>query len=99
MNRASVAAGVPPAVEGGRLAPRNLSWFKVREHGACANAASHEPPVRSAGRLTHSLRIPTGFRPEARGWTAPRAYPGCGFPESHNPTGVAAGGRNPGGVD
>ena len=42
MCRASVAAGVPPAVEGGRLAPRSPR-FKVREQVGFEQGTSHEP--------------------------------------------------------
>ena len=59
---------------------------------------SHEPRVCSGGRLTHLVRIPTGFRPKARGWTAQRAYPGEGTRDITNPNGVAPTRHNPVGV-
>ena len=54
--------------------------------------------MRGKALLSRRPRIPTGFRPKARGWTASRAYPGWEIPRIHNPNGVAEGGRNPVGV-
>jgi MSHA biogenesis protein MshL len=59
------SGGRPACRRGGRLAPRNPFRFKVREHGAFANAALHEP-FREPLALDFSAVTPMKHNPRDR---------------------------------